>query len=148
MTTLGGIVLVLATLLVGGWILDLVRRGRMYVGYGIVLLALIGAVVGVSVLPVSSRLATTIMNALFPSEPVAVLGLGAVLLLLVYLLHQLSVLSDRVATLTQELAIRRATIRETDPQGSEESENAGASERRRHPQRKPLVRSQPQDAGE
>jgi hypothetical protein len=108
MTTLGALVLILAAALVGGWILDLIRRGRLYVGYGIVLLGLIVMVVVVAVVPFARSLAHALLDRLFPSEPVAVVGLAALLLLLIYLLHQLSVLSDRVATLTQELAIRRA----------------------------------------
>jgi hypothetical protein len=117
MTTLGALVLVLAAALVGGWILDLIRRGRLYVGYGIVLLALILLVVVVAVVPLARDLAQALLDRLFPSEPVAVVGLAALLLLLIYLLHQLSVLSDRVATLTQELAIRSASgkAQENDP---------------------------------
>ena len=107
MTSLGAIVLILAAGLMGGWILDLIRRGRLYVGYGIVLLALIVTVAVVSVVPLARGLAHALLARLFPSEPVAVVGLAALLLLLIYMLHQLSVLSDRVATLTQELAIRR-----------------------------------------
>ncbi len=109
MTTLGTLVLILAAALMGGWILDLIRRGRLYVGYGIVLLALIVMVVVVAVVPLARDLAHALLVRLFPSEPVAVVGLTALLLLLIYLLHQLSVLSDRVATLTQELAIRGAS---------------------------------------
>ena len=108
MTTLGTLGLALAAALLGAWILDLVRRGRLYVGYGIVLLALVVTVVVVAVVPFAGHLASAIADSLYPREPIAVIGLAALLLLLVYLLHQLSVLSDRVATLTQELAIRRA----------------------------------------
>lgn len=108
MTTLGALVLIVAASLVGGWILDLIRRGRLYVGYGIVLLALIVGVAVVAVVPFARGFAHALLDRLFPSEPVAVVGLAALLLLLIYMLHQLSVLSDRVATLTQELAIRRA----------------------------------------
>jgi hypothetical protein len=108
MTTLGALCLIVAAGLVGGWLLDLIRRGRLYVGYGIVLLALIVIVVVVSVLPFTRGLTSDLLDSLYPKEPVAVIGLAAVLLLLIYLLHQLSVLSERVATLTQELAIRGA----------------------------------------
>jgi type II secretory pathway component PulM len=48
------------------------------------------------------------LDALFPREPLAVIGLGALLLLLIYVLHQLSILSDRVARLTQEIALRES----------------------------------------
>lgn len=107
MTTLGAVLLLGATALTALWVLDLVRRGRLYVGYGIVLLALL-AVIGLvcTVYPVRSLIGQT-LGALFPYEPLAVVGLGALLLLLIYVLHQLSILSDRVARLTQEIAIRQ-----------------------------------------
>lgn len=108
MTTPGIVVLAIGAALIAGWILDLVRRGRLYVGYGIVLLALVATVVVVAAVPVVRHFASALADSLYPREPIAVIGLAALLLLFIYLLHQLSVLSDRVATLTQELAIRRA----------------------------------------
>lgn len=108
MTTLGSACLLAFALLVSGWILNLVRRGLMYVGYGIVVLLLLGGV-AIAVVPMQAQSATlSVLTALFPREPFAIVGLAALLLLLVYVLHQLSVLSDRVARLTQEIAIRGA----------------------------------------
>lgn len=118
MTTLGSAVLILAAILVSGWILDLVRCGRLYVGYGIVVLALIGLVVGIAALPGPRVLVIASLEAMYPREPIAVIGLGALLLLLVYVLHQLSVLSDRVATLTQEIALRNVRQDEQDGSGT------------------------------
>jgi hypothetical protein len=106
LSSIGAAFLVLASLLVAGWVLNLIRHGRLYVGYGIVVLVLVGAIAGMAVVPPFQSLSLAFIEALYPREPVAVIGLGAVLLLLIYVLHQLSVLSERVATLTQELAIR------------------------------------------
>jgi hypothetical protein len=106
LTILGGIVVVVATGFFCVWTLDLVRRGRLYVGYGIVVLVLACLVAAVSVVPFSAQIASRLMNALFPREPIAVIGLSAILVLLVYVLNQLSVVSERVSNLTQELAIR------------------------------------------
>ena len=117
MTAAGAVLLLVAAALMALWILDLVRRGRLYVGYGIVLLTLLALVVGVAVVSPARRLAAAALFTLYPSEPIATIGLGAVLLLLVYVLHQLSVLSDRVATLTQELAIRDALRADRDRAG-------------------------------
>jgi len=124
MTPAGATLLLLVAAILSGWILDLVRRGRLYVGYGIVLLALLGLVAAVSVLPPLQRMAEAVLGRLFPSEPVAVIGLSAVLFLLIYLLHQLSVLADRVANLTQELAIRRA---DAGPDSAPADSSAGKS---------------------
>ena len=111
MTTLGSACLLAFALLVSGWILNLVRRGRMYVGYGIVVLLLLAGVAAAIVTTGARDLTVSVLAALFPGEPLAIVGLAALLLLLVYVLHQLSVLSDRVARLTQEIAIRNATDR-------------------------------------
>ena len=46
MTAAGAVLLLVAAALMALWILDLVRRGRLYVGYGIVLLTLLALVVG------------------------------------------------------------------------------------------------------
>lgn len=107
MTVAGTIFLVMAAALVALWILDLIRRGRLYVGYGIVLLVLMATGTVAAGVPGIRQLLDRGLASLFPSEPVAVLCLASGLLLVIYLLHQLSVLSDRVAHLTQELAIRR-----------------------------------------
>jgi hypothetical protein len=107
MTSAGAVVLGLAVILIGVWTLNLVRRGRLYVGYGIVMLALIVVSSAVAIVPVARNFVSRILESLFPGEPVAVLGLSAVILLLIYLLEQITVMSHRVATLTQELAIRR-----------------------------------------
>ena len=117
MTGLGSLALALAGLVFASWILDRVRRGRLYVGYGVVMLGLVSSIVVVCVVPMIRRTALAFLGRLFPSEPVAVVGLGAVLLLLVYLLEQIAVLSDRVATLTQELAMRGGSP-DTPPQDS------------------------------
>lgn len=120
MTLLGAVVLVVAALSASLWVLDLVRRGRLYVGYGIVVLALTAAATCMAVLPWPQRAATSLMDALFTSEPVAAIGISGIMVLLVYVLNQLSVLSDRVATLTQELAIRHASNQPHKPDPSAE----------------------------
>ena len=99
----------LVVLLSGGaliaWILNLVRRGQLYVGYGVIFGGVISGACIVVALP-------------------SLLGMGAILrahleglivgasvfmaLLLVYALGQLTILSNRLTALTQELAIRHA----------------------------------------
>jgi len=108
MTSLGALALLVATVLTVLWVLDLVRRGRLYVGYGIVLLVLLGSVAGVTTLAPVRRFVGLGLDALYPAEPLAVVGISAVVLLLIYVLHQLSILSDRVARLTQEIALRNS----------------------------------------
>jgi hypothetical protein len=105
--TLAGIVVLdVSIVLLIGWILDLVRRGRLYVGYGVIFVAVLGA--GFVVISLAALRGGTVvaLRGLFPAEPLAVILLGFVTFMLIYILNQLSVISNRVATLAQELAIR------------------------------------------
>ena len=108
MTPMGTGLLLIAAVGIVVWILDLVRRGQLYVGYGVVLLGLVASLVGVATLRPARDLVVSVLESVYPREPAAVAGLTAALLLVIYVLHQLSVLSHRVATLTQEIALRGA----------------------------------------
>lgn len=76
------------------WILNLIRRGRLYVGYGA---ALILVVVALSPLFILLHVPVQIQ-----------LPVYAGVVVLVYLLNQLTIVSNRLATVIQELAIQRA----------------------------------------
>jgi hypothetical protein len=94
------------TLLV--WILDPVRRDRLYVGYAVLLgLTIVGAIIVLSVpefITIASRLASTV----FPTSALTLLTLCFIFAMLVYVLTQVTLLSNRVATVIQRLAIQRA----------------------------------------
>jgi uncharacterized protein DUF2304 len=99
----------LAVLLAGGaliaWILNLVRRGRLYVGYGVIFGVAIST--GCIVVGLPSLFG---MGAMLRAHGEGLI-VGAcifMVLLLVYALGQLTILSNRLTTLTQELAIRHA----------------------------------------
>jgi uncharacterized protein DUF2304 len=98
-------------------LLNSVRRGRLYVGYGVIFVAAVtGTLVTVSV-PGLLRLAERLVSRFFPSSPLAVVGLAFHTLLLIYVLGQLTIISNRVARLVQELAIRN--VRASDTRGGE-----------------------------
>jgi hypothetical protein len=109
--SLAGLVLVdLLGLLLLLWVLNLVRVGRLYVGYGVLLaMVLVAGTVTLSTPPLARR-ASQALAAFFPSPwaGVAVLGLAFLLAMLVYVLTQVTVLANRLATLVQALAIERA----------------------------------------
>jgi len=108
MTTHGTIVLIAVGLTLLFWILDLVRRDRLYVGYGIILmLAILGALL-VLVVPSLLRGITRLVGALFPASALTLLALCFIVFMLVYILGQITVVSNRLALLVQELAIRQA----------------------------------------
>jgi hypothetical protein len=92
------------------WVLNLVRVGRLYVGYGVLLvLVLVGGAITVSAPALAARVGSA-LGALFPSPSagVALLGLAFLLTMLVYVLSQVTVLANRLSTLVQELALERA----------------------------------------
>ncbi len=98
-----GTVVGLALLL---WVVTLVRQDRLYAGYGVIFVFGTLAAMAVLLVPPLLRLATEASVALLPAPS---LGLGALVIftfLIVYVFVQISILSNRVMTLTQELAIR------------------------------------------
>jgi len=106
MTTQGIIVLIAVGLTLLVWILDLVRRDRLYVGYGIIFLFTILAALLVLVVPALLGGITRLVGALFPASALTLLALCFIVFMLVYVLAQITVVSNRLAIVVQELAIR------------------------------------------
>jgi hypothetical protein len=90
------------------WVLNLVRHGRLYVGYGVIFIAaILGTMVTVSV-PQLLLGVTHLVGAIFPASALTLLALGFIVLMLLYVLSQLTLVSNRLAVLIQELAIERS----------------------------------------
>jgi hypothetical protein len=104
----GRIVLALAGLGLLAWILNLARLGRLYAGYAIIFIAGLVGFVTLALVPRLTAALALRLDVLFPGLGVLVPLMGAVFLLLVYVLTQVTVLANRVAALVQELAIERA----------------------------------------
>ena len=108
MTFQGTIILDLIGLLLLLWVLNLVRRERLYVGYGVIfVLAILGIIVLLSV-PKLLIYVTHLVGAIFPTSALTLLALCFIVFLLVYVLTQVTLTSNRLANLVQELAIRGA----------------------------------------
>ena len=108
MTSQGVIVLDLIGIVLLVWILDLTRRDRLYVGYGtLFVVTVLTTIVVISVPPVLATV-TRLVGALVPVSALTLLALGFIVLMLVYILTQLTVISDRLARVVQELAIQQA----------------------------------------
>lgn len=106
MTTEGIVLLDLVLLLGLSWVLELVRRGRLWVGYGVIfVVSLLGLVLLIS-LPGLLAVARSSLERLYPSASLTTVGLGGVGFLLIYVLSQLTILSNRLSRVVQELAIR------------------------------------------
>ena len=108
MTIQGIIVLILIGLALVFWILDLVRRDRLYVGYGVVLILSIIAVVLMLSLPPLLACVTQLVGAIFPASALTLLALCFIVFMLIYVLTQVTIISNRLAAVVQELAVRQA----------------------------------------
>ena len=76
----------------------------MYVGYGVVFIL---AILGVTIPPLL-RFVTHLVGAIFPASALTLLALCFIVFTLVYILTQVTVVSNRLAVVVQELAIQRA----------------------------------------
>lgn len=99
---------VLVGLVLIAWVFNLVRLGRLYVGYAVlVVVAIVGGTTGLVLAPIRRRLDVA-FDALFPTVGIAVVVCTMAIVALVYVLTQLTILSNRLAELTQQLAILEA----------------------------------------
>jgi Uncharacterized conserved protein (DUF2304) len=108
MTTHGTIVLLLIGVMLILWTLNLVRRDRLYAGYGVALcIAIVGTLL---ILAVPSLLfgITKLVGAIFPASALTLLALCFIVITLIYVLAQITVVSNRLATAVQQTALQRA----------------------------------------
>lgn len=130
MSAAGLIAIGLAGILLVLWVLNLVRVGRLYVGYGVILVMIVVAVLGTLSWTPLARGADAFLGVLFPSPPVAAaaLSIGFFLVMLVYVLGQITVLSNRLAVLVQELAIEKARRRTARAEGGNSNARTAAGD--------------------
>ncbi len=108
MTLHGIILLILVGLVLIIWILDLVRRDRLYVGYGAVFIIPIVCIILVLSIPQLLNSITRLIGAIYPASALTLLALCFIVFMLVYILTQVTIVSNRLAVVVQELAIQRA----------------------------------------
>jgi hypothetical protein len=107
--TIAGVVLGIAIgIVLLAWVVTLIRRGRLYVGYGVIFV--FGTLVAMTILIVPALLGavTRASVALLPVPSLIIVALVIFTFLMVYVFTQITILSNRVMRLTQELAIRNA----------------------------------------
>lgn len=108
MTVQGIVIINIMAIALLFWVANLVRKGRLYVGYGVIMiLAILGIQIIVSI-PRLLFLLTHLVGAVFPVSALTMMALGFIVMMLVYVLTQLTIISNRLAALTQALAIERA----------------------------------------
>lgn len=90
------------------WVVNLIRVGRLYSGYAVLIVVAVvsgGLLLGVAPL---GRATSALLERVLPTTGVLLLGGALGLAAFVYLLTQITILSDRLAALTQEQAILEA----------------------------------------
>ena len=90
------------------WILNLIRRARLYIGYGVMFILILLSIMAMVSIPGLLSIASQLVSLVFPSSATLLIALSFIAFLFIYILTQLTIISDRVATLVQELAIRNA----------------------------------------
>ncbi len=126
MTIQGTILLDAVAIVMLVWILDLTRRGQLYVGYGVMfVVTILGSMIVISVPPLL-EIVTSLLGALLPVSALTLLALGFTFFMLVYILTQTTIISNRLADLVQELAIQntRETTRDPTESKSRSSEKS------------------------
>ncbi|MDQ5849148.1 MAG: DUF2304 domain-containing protein [Pseudomonadota bacterium] len=113
MTFQGILVLNLIALVLLLWVLNLVRHGRLYVGYGVIFVAAIMGTMLLLSVPWLQAAVTRVIGAVFPASAFTLLALCFIVLMLLYILTQITIVSDRLSKLVQQLAIERARAEAT-----------------------------------
>jgi hypothetical protein len=102
------VIVVMALAAFIAWVFQLIRRDRLYVGYGVIVVLVAAAGAATLIAPWPRRLAAILMTPLLAAPGLMALAVLFGLVMLVYTLSQLTLLSNRLSRLTQELAIRHA----------------------------------------
>jgi len=95
------------------WVFQLVRRDRLYVGFAVIFVAVIAAGVLLVTFPALLSPFGLFAAVVERSQTLVGLALMFVLVMLIFILSQTTILSNRVARLTQEIAIREASVDRT-----------------------------------
>ena len=90
------------------WVVNLIRDDQLYVGYGVIFVLGTGAAIIILLVPPLLDALTRASVALLAVPSLSIVPLVIFTFLMVYVLTQITVLSNRVMRLTQELAIRNS----------------------------------------
>jgi hypothetical protein len=96
-------------LLLFSWVLNLVRKGRVFIEYGSALVIVIAGIICLSLIP--TRFVEAFMHGagkIMPGSASIFLAIYGILFVLICVLRELTAISRRLRTLTQQLAIELA----------------------------------------
>jgi hypothetical protein len=108
MTLQGVVILNLVALALLLWVGNLVRRGALYAGYGVIFIVVILGVMIVITVPELLMLLVRLVGAVFPVSALTLLALCFIVFMLIYILTQVTILSNRLTVLVQGLAVQQA----------------------------------------
>ncbi|MEK6282007.1 MAG: DUF2304 domain-containing protein [Acidobacteriota bacterium] len=108
MTVQGIVILNLIALAFLLWVANLVRRGDLYAGYGVIFISLTVFMMITLSVPKLLSLVVGLVGAVLPASALTLLALGFIVFMLIYILTQLTMLSNRLTVLVQGLAIQQA----------------------------------------
>lgn len=92
-----------------GWVVNLIRKGRVYVGYGSALLITIAGMICVASAPAQFLNAITHrIGKVMPGSLPVFLVIYCILFALIYVFREITTISRRLRILTQQLAIELA----------------------------------------
>jgi len=117
MTVAGTIAVAAIGLALLVWVVALIRSDKLYVGYGVIFVFGTLAALTIVVIPPLLAVATDVSTELLPQPALGALAIVILTFLMVYVFTQISVLSNRVTRLTQELALRNAQQPGTESDG-------------------------------
>lgn len=113
MTPQGVLAIVLVCAALAGWVVLLIARGRLYVGYGVVWLTVLGGAVLMVAFPPLTRVITALSGAEYPTSAFTLVAFVFIALVLIYYSVQLSILASRVNRVAQELGTLLMDLRES-----------------------------------
>ena len=122
----GRVLLVVMAVVMAAVVVAMLRRRRLHEEYALVWLGMLAVMVVVVASERVLLLVTALVGARFPASALTLISLAVVFLFLILYSTRISVLSDKVRDLAQELALVRAELDEARAQG----QRPGAESRR------------------
>lgn len=101
-------VIYIVAILIVVWVVSLVRLNKLYVGYGVIFVIAFALGVVALTFPFVGKPLASFADIVARSIWLVGLVLAFIVLLLIYILSQLTILSNRLTTLVQTLAVMNA----------------------------------------
>jgi hypothetical protein len=104
------------------WMINLVRRGRLYVGYAVIWFWLAAITILIVAIPGLLFFVTDAVGALFPVSALTLLAFGFLFGMQIYLLSQMTIMSRRIQQIAQYIAIKENEDAEVKPQPAQDGQ--------------------------